>query len=368
MYLITLLTRIVCLIFYNHTLPLQAPRDLLLAADDEVTRQRCLRIMQAACADSISTTLQSIASAAALTRNLFCMKSAAAVTAVLSALSVGMNEVSFNAINFNLALLKEFQFEARDLRAAGFNLADMQAAGFNARELKAAGFDVVYDFNPEELCAMLRNNNGEQIVACNSVKEMCLNMRKGSASAKTCIEEALSKYGLLLLMFTCAGQACRAVDPKMEVGEDGLTEPATQIIEAQTICDAVSAVACLDIFDENTTLPLPDATKLCRLAGAVCSLWRNCHYINQPNRKPLFVNEIMNMALSITQAMIFFETHHFNSMAWEHRSEIYQIELSDRQFLRSLLMVVAAKPRTRWAFLASCIIRNGTNVLEFCNR
>jgi hypothetical protein len=177
--------------------------------------------------------------------------------------------------------------------------------------------------------------------------------------------------GLLLLLFTCAAQACKAVDAKMEVGEDGMTEPAPQIIDAQSICDAIGALSSFDIFDEQTTWPLPDATKLCRLASAVCSLWRNCHYPNSSDhKKTIFVNAIMNIAFSITEALIFYETHPKNSvaMAWEHRCEIYQIELSDKPFIRSLLKVCSAKPRTNWAFIASRIVRNGTNVLEFCNR
>ena len=229
----------------------------------------------------------------------------------------------------------------------------------------------LHDFEPKELCAMLRSsNNGMRAIACNIVKDMCQKMRGGSASAKAGIQEAVSN-GLLLLLFTCAAQACKAVDAKMEVGEDGMTEPAPQIKDAQSICDAIGALSKIEIFDEHTTWQLPDATKVCRLASAVCSLWRNCHYPNSSDhKKTIFVNAIMNIALSITEALIFYETHPMNSvaMAWEHRCEIYQIELSDKQFLRSLLMVVTAKPRTQWALVASRIIRNGTNVTEFCNR
>jgi hypothetical protein len=341
---------------------------LVLAATDDVTRQRCFRIMQTACSDTISTTLQSIASSATLTRGLFCMKSATAVTAVLSALRVGTNEPSLAAVNFNFALLKEFQFEARDLKAAGFIVADLQAAGFNLRELKAAGYDVEYEFEPQELIAMLRFNKQSNI-ACNSVKEMCTNISKGSNGAKACIQEAVSN-GLLLLLFIRAAQACKAIDAKMDMGEDGVTEAASQITDAQSICDAISTLARFEIFEERTTWPLPDALKLCRLASAVCSLWRNCHYMGSTDRKNYFANVIMNMALSITQALIFYETHPANAdaMQWEHRAEIYQTELSDKQFIKSLLLVCTAKPRTPWAFIASCVIRNGTSVTEFCNR
>ncbi len=229
----------------------------------------------------------------------------------------------------------------------------------------------LHDFEPKELCAMLRSSNhGMRAISCNIVKDMCQKLRDGSASAKAGIQEAVSS-GLLLLLFTCAAQACKAVDGKMEVGEDGMTEPAPQITEAQSVCDAIGALSSFDIFDANTAFQLPDATKLCRLASAVCSLWRNCYYIGSAeNKKPVFVTAIMNMALTITQAMIFFESHPKNAvaMAWEHRGEIYQIELSDKQFLRSLLMVVTSKPRTQWAAIASRIIRTGTNVAEFCHR
>jgi hypothetical protein len=229
----------------------------------------------------------------------------------------------------------------------------------------------LHDFEPKELCAMLRGSNHDmRAISCNIVQEMCQKLRAGSASAKTGIQEAVSN-GLLLLLFTCAAQACKAVDAKMEVGDDGMSEPASQIKDAQSVCNAIGALSSFDIFDERTTFQLPDATKLCRLASAVCHLWRNCHYMNSSDhKKPVFVNAIMNMALTITQAMIFYESHPMNAaaLAWEHRGEIYQIELSDKQFLRSLIMVVTAKPRTQWAAIASRIIRAGTNVAEFCQR
>jgi hypothetical protein len=348
---------------------LQAPRDLFLAADDVVTRNLCLRIMQTACSGNISTTLHCIASSAALTPELFRMKSATAVRAVLAALRVGMNELSFEAIDFNVAMFKEFQFEAHDLRAAGVSLADMQAAGFSVKELKTAGYDVVYDFEPKELCAILRSSNRDmRTVICNAVKELCQKICGGSISAKACLQESLCN-GLLLLLFTCAAHACKVVDAKMEVGDDGISEPAEPIKYAQSICEAIRAVSSFTIFDEDTHWPMPDSTKLCRLASAACSLWRNCHFGNL-DRKRIFVAPIMDMASTLTEAMIFFETHPRNAvaMAWENRQEIYQIELSDKEFIRSLLMVCSAKPRTRYAFTASRVIRNGTNVTEFCRR
>ena len=228
----------------------------------------------------------------------------------------------------------------------------------------------LHDFEPKELCAMLRSSNhGMRAISCNIVKDMCSKMRAGSTWAKGGIQEAVSN-GLILLLFTCAAQACKGIDAKMEVGDDGMTEPAPQITDSQSICDAIGALSCTEIFEEGTTWLLPDATKLCRLASAVCSLWRNCYYLGTTDKRPVFVTVIMNMALTLTQSLIFYETHpaQKEAMAWEHRSEIYQIELSDKQFIKSLLMVCTAKPRTPWTFIASRVIRNGTNVREFCNR
>jgi hypothetical protein len=227
----------------------------------------------------------------------------------------------------------------------------------------------LHEFEPKELCAMLRSSNhGMRAVACNIVKEMCQKVHGGSISARAAIQESLSN-GLLLLLYTCAAQACKAVDAKMEVGEDGMSEPAAPIKDAQSICEAIGAVSTFDIFEQDTKWLMPDPTKLCRLASAACSLWRSCHFISS-ERKPIFVSTIMDMATTLTDAMIFFETHPKNAvaMAWEHRNEIYQIELSDKQFIRSLLMVISAKPRTKYAYIASRVIRNGTNVAEFCNR
>ncbi len=227
----------------------------------------------------------------------------------------------------------------------------------------------LYEFEPKELCAMLRSSNhGMRAVACSIVKELCQKIHGGSASAKAGIQEAISG-GLLLLLYTCAAQACKAVDAKMEMGDDGMSEPAPAIKDAQIVCEAIGALSTFEVFDQNTSWPMPDSTRLCRLASAVCSLWRNCHYTSS-DRKSCFAQIIMDMATTLTQALIFFETHPENAaaMVWEHRNEIYQIELSDKEFIRSLLMVCSSKPRTRYAYIASRVIRNGTNVMEFCNR
>jgi len=78
---------------------LQGAKDVCLAAADDVTRQRCLRIIEAASASW--TSLPDIASSAALTRGLLDMKSLAAVKAVLVALRVAVDHPSLKAVGFD---------------------------------------------------------------------------------------------------------------------------------------------------------------------------------------------------------------------------------------------------------------------------
>jgi hypothetical protein len=54
-----------------------------LSEADDITRQRCIRIIEAARAGGASSSLNDIASSAALTRGVLDMKSLAAVKAVL---------------------------------------------------------------------------------------------------------------------------------------------------------------------------------------------------------------------------------------------------------------------------------------------
>ena len=63
-----------------------AHKDVFLAAADDVTRQRCVRIIEAASAGGASSSLPDIAASAALTPGLFMMRSLPAVNAVLAAL------------------------------------------------------------------------------------------------------------------------------------------------------------------------------------------------------------------------------------------------------------------------------------------
>ncbi len=95
---------------------LQAAKDVCLAAADDVTRQRCVRIIEAASAGGASSSLPDIASSAALTRGLLDMKSGAAVKAVLAALGVAMDHPSLKAVGYDLPSLK----------AAGFDLAALE--------------------------------------------------------------------------------------------------------------------------------------------------------------------------------------------------------------------------------------------------
>ena len=85
---------------------MQAAKDVCLAAADDVTRQRCVRIIEAASAGGASSSLLDIASSAALTRGLLDMKSLSAVKAVLAALGVAMDHLSVKAAGFDLPSFK----------------------------------------------------------------------------------------------------------------------------------------------------------------------------------------------------------------------------------------------------------------------
>ena len=78
---------------------------MVLAAADDVTRQRCMRIIQAASAGA--SPLQDMASAVALTRDLFGMQNLSAVNAVLAALGraavKGLDVTSLKAAGFDAA-------------------------------------------------------------------------------------------------------------------------------------------------------------------------------------------------------------------------------------------------------------------------
>jgi ribosomal protein L13E len=124
----------------SHTASLQAARDVVLAAADEVTRQRCMRIIEAASAGTFSP-LQVIASAVALTRDLLDMKSLPAVMAVLAALGVAIGDASLKAVGLDPPSLKAAGHDISAFRAACCSWADIRTAGFTAAEAKAAGCD-----------------------------------------------------------------------------------------------------------------------------------------------------------------------------------------------------------------------------------
>jgi hypothetical protein len=113
----------------------QSQKGVVLAAADGVTRQRCMRIIQAASAGA-SSPLQDMASAAALTRDLAGMQNLSAVNAVLAAL--GRAAVK----GLDVTSLKAAGFDAAACAAAGCNWADVKTAGFTAAEFKAAGCDI----------------------------------------------------------------------------------------------------------------------------------------------------------------------------------------------------------------------------------
>jgi hypothetical protein len=103
----------------------------VLAAADDVTRQRCMRIIQAASAGA-SSPLQDMASAAALTRDLLNMKSLPALQAVFAALRCSWADV------------KTAGFTAAETKAAGCDITCAKAAGYNVMTLfEAFGYDAV---------------------------------------------------------------------------------------------------------------------------------------------------------------------------------------------------------------------------------
>jgi hypothetical protein len=115
-------------------------KDVCLAAADDMTRQRCVRIIEAASAGG-ATFLSDIASSVALTHCLLDL-SLAAVKAVLAALDVAMDHPSLKAVGFDLPSLKTAGFNAAAFRSTGCDWSSIRAAGFSAAEAKAAGCDL----------------------------------------------------------------------------------------------------------------------------------------------------------------------------------------------------------------------------------
>ena len=99
---------------------------MCLAAADDATRQRCVRALQAASAGSFSSSLQGIACAVAVTRDLIGMQSLPAVNAVLAALGKAA------AKGLDAKSLNEAGFDAKELKGAGFSIRDITFAGFKS--------------------------------------------------------------------------------------------------------------------------------------------------------------------------------------------------------------------------------------------
>jgi hypothetical protein len=118
-----------------------AHKDVFLAAADDVTRRRCVRIIEAASAGGASSSLPDIASSAALTRGLLDMKSLAAVKAVLAALGVAIDHPSLKDVGYDPPSLKAAGFDVAAFRAAGCDWSTIRTAGFSAAQVKAAGCD-----------------------------------------------------------------------------------------------------------------------------------------------------------------------------------------------------------------------------------
>ena len=104
---------------------------MCLAAADEVTRQRCMRITRAARAAAASSSVHTIASAAALTPELFLMRSLPAVTAVVAALGKaavrGLDLRALTAAGVTVESIAE-----------GIDLCSLKAAGFTSKDGKEA--------------------------------------------------------------------------------------------------------------------------------------------------------------------------------------------------------------------------------------
>ncbi len=133
----------------SHTSPLQAARVVMLAAADEVTRQRCMRIIEAASAGTslLLQDLKDIASMVALTRDLFGIHDLSAVNAALAALGraavKALDASSLKFAGFNAAACAAAGNDWACIKTAGFTTADVKAAGCDIASAKAAGYDVL---------------------------------------------------------------------------------------------------------------------------------------------------------------------------------------------------------------------------------
>ncbi len=124
----------------------QSREDVCLAAADEVTRQRCMRIIEAASAYVASSSLCDIASSAALTPGLFMMRSLRAVNAVLAALGrpavAALDAPSLKAAGFDCATCVAAGCNWSTIRIAGFTAVEVKASGCDPASAQAAGYDM----------------------------------------------------------------------------------------------------------------------------------------------------------------------------------------------------------------------------------
>ena len=101
-----------------------------------------MRMIQAASADIISSSIPDLASTVILSRDLLAMKSITAIKAGLAALGVDVSEQCLKSVKFPFSSLKHFGFDLRELISEGFDAATMKHAGFTAAEMTAAKFDL----------------------------------------------------------------------------------------------------------------------------------------------------------------------------------------------------------------------------------
>ncbi len=117
---------------------------MCLAAADDVTRQRCVRIIEAASQGGVSFSPRDIASSAALTPGLFIMRSVPAANAVLAALGRpavgGLDAPSLKAAGFDCVMCRSAGCDWSTIRAAGFSAAEAKAAGCDPASGQAAGY------------------------------------------------------------------------------------------------------------------------------------------------------------------------------------------------------------------------------------
>ena len=147
---------------------------MCLAAADDATRQRCVRIIQAASA-SVSSSLQGIACAVALTRDLIDMQSLPAVNAVLAALGKAAAK----------------GLDAKSLKEAGVDSPELQAAA-EAQWMRVAESAAAKMVQEEAAAADAQRTRGAESAAAKMVQE------EAAAADAQRTRDALVGIGLVL--------------------------------------------------------------------------------------------------------------------------------------------------------------------------